>query len=635
MISQLLKQKLEQTTEQLLQKEGIVTDRPIKVSVEKPSNEDHGEYSSNVAMQLAKLLRRSPLDIARYYQEKLKEDDELNKIVDLIEIAPPGFINFHLNWSGWAEGLSRQGGGSKPATAKKTLIEHTSINPNKSAHIGHLRNSCIGDTLARLLRHQGHKVEVHNYIDDLGNQLADTVVGLLRSTTEGSFERFGDFCWETYSAVNKAYKSAPELTQQRTNILHQLEEGNNAMAWLGLLVAERIVKEHVDEMNQFGISYDVLVWESDIVREGFWSETFEKLEQTSVFRQEQTGKLAGCWVLKADAGKSDEVSGVLAEEVANDSDSDGHQEDKVLVRSNGVLTYTAKDIAYHLWKFGLLDKDFRYKKFSDGLWTTNGGGKKRSIGLADTVINVIDQRQQYPQAMVKEALIALGFEAQAQHLHHVSYGVVSLSPETAKGLGIDTSDGKRAYAMSGRQGIGVKVSEMLSVMEKVVDERRSRKIGLSSRTIAAAAIRYYLLKYHLQTEVVFDLQQATETTGNTGIYLLYTYARTSSLLEKVNIANVGIELPSFDDLEKQERALLRLLAYWPETLQNAERELSPNVLCTYAHELAATFNHFYAVCPILKAEEGKKSLRVWLSHRSKETLHEVLTILGLPTPKRM
>ncbi|GKU78768.1 arginine--tRNA ligase [Paenibacillus sp. L3-i20] len=645
MISNLLKQKLEQVTEKLLQTEGMTQSRPIKNQIERPMNEEHGEYSSNVAMQLAKLLKRSPIDIARFYQQQLEKETDLIDMVATIEVAPPGFINFHIHWKNWA--LNSSGTNQiEQSRGLKTLIEHTSINPNKSAHIGHLRNSCIGDTLARMLRHQGHEVEVHNYIDDLGNQLADTVVGLLRSTIEGEYKRFGDFCWETYSAVNKAYKSDPKLTDVRSNMLQQLEEGDNAMAWLGLLVAERIVKEHVEEMNGFGINYDVLVWESDIVREGFWSETFHKLQQTSVFLQEQDGKLTGCWVLKADGNKCDVAAQLTDEKTEDiigqqdgkelcDEENSSYQEDKVLVRSNGVLTYTAKDIAYHLWKFGLLEKDFQYKKFSDKLWTTSRVGKKKRIGFADRVINVIDQRQQYPQLMVKEALVALGYEKQAQHLHHVSYGVVSLSPETARGLGIDTSEGKRAYAMSGRQGIGVKVSDMLDEMERVVGEKRSRKGGLSSRKIAAAAIRYYLLKYHLQTEVVFDLQQATETTGNTGVYLLYTYARASTLLKKKEIEGFRTELPSFANLEKQERSLLRLLAYWPETLQVAERELSPNVLCTYGYELSAAFNHFYATCPILKADEGKKSLRIWLSQKCKGTLHEVFTIVGLPTPDRM
>jgi arginyl-tRNA synthetase len=327
-------------------------------------------------------------------------------------------------------------------------------------------------------------VEVHNYIDDLGNQLADTVVGLLHTQVKGNYDRFGDFCWDVYSKVNREYAVNPRLTDERTRVLHALEEGDSNLAWLGKLVAERIVREHLDEMKQFGIVYDLLVWESDIVREGFWSSAFSLLRQTSLFYLETEGKLKGCWVLKQPRDAEDDPT-----------DSD-HLPDKVLVRSNGILTYTAKDIAYNLWKFGLLDKQFKYRPFSENLWTTSSDGTAHPFGQAEAVINVIDFRQEYPQAMVKQSLEALGYTKQADKLRHVSYGVVSLSPSAAAELGIDTSDGKASYAMSGRQGIGIKISDLLDRMENVIEQKRSDHTGLASRDIAAASIRYYLLRFN-------------------------------------------------------------------------------------------------------------------------------------------
>jgi arginyl-tRNA synthetase len=246
--------------------------------------------------------------------------------------------------------------------------------------------------------------------------------------------RFGDFCWETYAKVNQAYKVNPELAQQRSTVLHALESGHSNLAWMGALVAERIVREQLEEMKQFGIQYDVLVWESSIVRAGFWDTTFELLSKTDMFHRVTEGKLAGCWVLKN-----------LEEGADSTADNQDYQGDKVLVRSNGILTYTAKDIAYHLWKFGLLQTDFVYKKWGDGLWSTASKGSKKPIGQADVVINVIDYRQQYPQEMVKLALEVLGYEQQASQLKHVSYGVVSLSPETAAGLGMPPSNWRLAY----------------------------------------------------------------------------------------------------------------------------------------------------------------------------------------------
>lgn len=622
MISETIISAIDGIMNELLGKAGLPRPEGFKIVVEHPANPEHGDYSTNVAMQLAKILRRPPFSIAEELKEQLIRHEGVHSLFRKIETASPGFVNLYVDWGKWASKFGKAPSRAA-APGPKVLIEHTSINPNKSAHIGHLRNSCIGDTLARMLKRTGHQVEVHNYIDDLGNQLADTVVGILHTTTEREYGRFGDFCWDTYAAINKAYKENPELQQERTEVLHQLEKGTSNIAWIGLLTAERIVREHLEEMKGFGIAYDVLVWESSIVREGFWARAFDLLKGTPIFHQETEGKLAGCWVLKQPEGEGDST------------DREDFHADKVLIRSNGILTYTAKDIAYHLWKFGVLGQDFRYKKFADRLWSTHAQGAAKRIGRADMVINVIDRRQEYPQSMVKQALQALGFEKQAGQLRHVGYGVVSLSPDTAAGLGLDTSDGRPSYPMSGRLGVGIKIADFLDRMEQTIDAKRSRKAGLSSRAIAAASIRYYLLRFHLQTEVVFDLEQVTEVSGNTGVYLLYSYARACSILEKA-AASAELSSPDgWDRLAVQEYSLLRHLAYWPETLQAAVRELAPNALCAYAHELATLFNHFYAACPILKADDSAKGLRLWLTERFRDTLRDVLDTLGLPAPKRM
>lgn len=621
MLSQFIIKGIQQAMQHVVSSTpGAVLPADIQVQVEQPANMDHGDYSTNIAMQLAKTLRKAPLHIAEQIKVRLEQNESFATLIHAVQVVPPGFINFYMDWSMWARTTFQL----PHLPSEKVVIEHTSINPNKSAHIGHLRNSCIGDTLVRLMRKIGYQVEVHNYIDDLGNQLADTVVGLQNISLSKEHRRFGDYCWDIYSGINKAYQKDPELVHQRTKILHALEEGNQSLSWIGLLVAERIVREHIEEMKQFGIEFDLLVWESNIVREGFWASAFELLKQTSLFHQETEGKLAGCWVLKQSVQESEEVH-------------DGeHSMDKVLVRSNGILTYTAKDIAYHLWKYGLLQNDFEYKKFTDEVWTTGSHGEHLSFGQADMVINVIDYRQQYPQMMVKQALYGLGFKSEAEKLRHVSYGVVSLSPSAAADLGIDISDGKTSYAMSGRQGIGIKITELIDLMENVIEESRSDKSGLSSREIATASIRYYLLRFALQTEVVFDLKQATEISGNTGVYLLYSYARALSVLNKAQDKGVMPVLPEqFPDLEKAEHALLRQISAWQESLYTASNELTPSSLCNYAYELASLFNNFYAACPILKSEGDVLQLRVWLTSIFKDTLGEALEVLGLPTPSRM
>ncbi|MFP4974383.1 arginine--tRNA ligase [Paenibacillus sp. CN-4] len=681
MISETLVKEIEQSVKQLL--DGVAPDQTNKftVRVEQPAHIEHGDYSTNIAMQLAKLLRKPPVQIAQMLKNTLEQRGHFGGLVARIEVAPPGFLNLYVNWNRWAVS---EFAWPSIGENRKAVIEHTSINPNKSAHIGHLRNACIGDSLARFMKKAGYRVEVHNYIDDLGNQLADTVVGLLNTTHQGEHARFGDFCWDVYSRVNKQYAETPVLLEQRTQVLHSLEEGKGNLAWIGLIAAERIVREHLEEMGEFGITYDLLVWESGIVGEGFWDAAFDLLKQTSHVVRMDSGKQAGCWVLRQpstgpdrdggsgedehnqDEHKQDEhKQGVHKQGVHSQNEhsqnvqkqdehkQDEHSQDKVLVRSNGILTYTAKDIAYHLWKFGVLGKDFKYKSFAEDLWTTHRSGTAAAFGGADRVINVIDHRQEYPQAMVKQALEVLGYAEQADNLRHVGYGVVSLSPGTAAELGIDTSDGRASYAMSGRQGIGIKIAELLDRMERIIEDKRPDRDGLSSRVMAAAAIRYYLLRYSLLTEVVFDLQQATEVTGNTGVYLMYSYARSAGILKKAagdsagehgagaenastGVLHVKWRTPAENEpLEKAEYGLLRQLAAWQDTLYTACVDLTPSIICNYAYELATLFNNFYAACPILKADEDTQALRLWLTAKFQETLGEALSVLGLPAPERV
>lgn len=641
MLSQLITHSLEHSLRQSVQQVfcslGASSAEPVSIALEQPANPDFGDYSSNIAMQMAKVLRKAPMVIAELITNELVQQGLCGGLLQRAEVAAPGFVNMYIDWQEWADRSFEL----PPGSGEKVIIEHTSVNPNKSMHIGHLRNSCIGDALVRILRRTGHNVEVHNYVDDLGNQLADTVVGLLNVPLAGGHVRFGDYCWDIYAGINKEYAQQPGMTQKRTEVLHALEEGTGNTAWLGNLVAERIVREHVEEMKGFGITYDLLVWESSILKEGFWSSAFALLEQTPVFVQETGGKLAGCWVLKQPS------------EEGTATDLEEHLKDKVLVRSNGILTYTAKDIAYHLWKFGLLDKNFAYSEFNAELWTTGLSGQEMPFGGADRVVNVIDYRQEYPQAMVKQALEVLGYAEQAQKLHHVSYGVVSLSPASAAELGIDISDGKSSYAMSGRQGIGIKVTELVELMENTIESTRSDKTGLSSRLIATAAIRYYLLRFNLGTEIIFDFKQATEISGNTGVYLMYTYARAGSVLgkaagtEAVSAAGAGVGAtagaiapagasPDFPArLDKAELALLRHLSTWQDVLYSASIELTPNSICNYAHTLASLFNNFYSACPILKGEQATIRFRLWLTSKFQATLGDVLEVLGLPKPERM
>jgi arginyl-tRNA synthetase len=616
MVQVALARSLREKVTESLSEQGLDIPVEFTVLVEQPTRLEHGDFATNVAMKLAKVLRKSPMDIAM----TLKPQIEALPLVSRIEVVAPGFMNIFLDWNHWAQ-IKDTVPENHFRKHTKVLVEHTSINPNKAAHIGHLRNACIGDTLARLMKRIGYNVEVCNYIDDLGNQVADTVVGLLYAPHEGNYERFSDYCWDLYSKVNKIYDTDEDFKGRRTEVLHALEEGTSNIAWVGALVAEKIVRDHLEDMQAFGISYDILVWEGDIARQGFWHAAFELLKTSPLFQLEAEGKFAGCWVLK---------------QPNHEAVDDEHHADKVLVRSNGILTYTAKDIAYHLWKFNRLGKDFKYRKFAEGLWISSSYGDDKPFGRAEKVYNVIDQRQEYPQLMVKLALETLGYTDAAENLHHVGYGVVNLSPATARRLGIDTSDGKASYAMSGRKGIGVKITDFLALMEETIENVRPRKEGISSREIAAAVIRYYMLRFNLVTEIVFDLDLAADIHGNSGVYVMYQHARAKKILRDGGWGHASATLPLIpNEISDSERALLRHISIWNDVLEQAAETVNLTMLTTYTYELASLFSSFYDANPVLKEKGELRLFRLWLVHLFAETLADALNVLGLPAPERM
>jgi arginyl-tRNA synthetase len=589
------------------------------IVVERAARPEFGDFTTNVAMRLARALRLSPGEIAAELRPRLAHVPG----VAAVTLAGAGYLNLWIDWQHWMAGAS--GLPMFPARSGKVVVEHTSVNPNKAAHVGHLRNACIGDSVVRLLRRTGHQVEVHNYIDDLGRQVADTLVGLLYLPEEavtGNHPRFSDYCWDVYAAVHHAYQAGGVLKGRTDGVLHALEAGENRIAWLAEAVVHEIVSEQLQDMARFGIAYDLLVHESDIVRAGLWQAAFERLQESSRFSLEEEGPLAGCWVLK----QEDEGSALA---------DDDHIRDKVLVRSNGVLTYTAKDIAYHLWKFGLVPVDFRYHPMAEGLCSTGreAAAEAPAFGHATAVVNVIDRRQDYPQAMVRSALAAVGFPEAAQALRHISYGVVSLSRRTAASLGVPVEDGRDTYPMAGRQGIGIKITDLLDVAEAHMEAERSRTEGLASRAIAAGAIRYYLLRHHLATEIVFDTSVASDVHGNTGPYLMYSHARASGVLRRAQALPEVVEMPTA--LDDTERMLLASLAEWPDRLEEAAAALNPTAVATYVYQLADQFNRFYEQCPVLKADEPERGFRLQLTRRVQETMADALGLLGVPAPAAM
>ena len=591
--------------------------------VEPSAVPEAGDYSSALAFRLAGVLRRSPREIAaeiaaRMADRPLPHGGE-------ITVSGVGYINLRIDFASltpsvirtaleWGDVVSPD-----PEAGPKVVVEHTATNPNKAAHVGHLRNACIGDTVARLLRARGNRVEVQNYIDDTGAQVADVLVGIRNldlSPRDG--EPFDRFCSRVYVEVCRRYEQEPELTELRVQTLRQIESRQGEVAKAAKDLAGKIVDAHLQTMSRVGVSYDLLTWESDIIELGFLVHALDWMREAKVIHQPQEGPFQGCWVLPLEEGGEDAE---LAEGEA-----------KVLVKSDGIATYTSKDIAYHLWKFGVLGLDFDYRLWSpQGPATTTADPALAQLpsdrfGRAARVVNVIDQRQSAPQRVVKEALRRLGFVAQAEALHHLAYEVVALSPQAATALGIDTSEGKAMYALSGRLGIDVGADDLLDEAERQV-QSKARDQATAAR-LAASAVRYYLLRFGLNSIINFDFGEALRTSGDTGVYLQYAHARACGILAKVE----PLPLPEHATaLGPVEQSLVKLLERFPRVVAEAADGLSPSTLAAYTFSLATAFNDFYEHSDRLYRIEDRelRGLRRGLVDATRATLARSLELLGL------
>src|SRR5215471_8439928 len=474
-----------------------------------------GELATPIAFELARQLKKAPRAVAEELTAKVGKIDG----VERMEVAGAGYINFHLDRAAAVRGSRLRG---FPTDEGKVIVEHTNINPNKAAHIGHLRNAAIGDTFVRILRASGRTVEVQNYIDNTGVQVADVIVGLkqvesksleeVRRMAGSPSNRFDYYCWDVYARVSGFYETEDPKHELRGQTLKEIEEGENETAQMAEIVATKIVQCHLRTMARINVSYDLLPRESDILHLKFWDHAFRLLREKDAIFFEKQGKNAGCWVMRLDA--------------------EGHEDDKIIVRSNGTVTYVGKDIAYQLWKVGLLDQDFKYETFDNAgdVWVTVSSGGKPihpAFGHGHTVYNVIDVRQSYLQNIVVQGLLGLGYEEQARRSIHFSYEVVALTPACAEQLGIEVAlgDKKRPHIeVSGRKGQGVKADDLLNTLEAdAKSEVDKRNAGLTpaeahtiARQIAVGALRYFLLKYTRTAIIAFDFKEALNFDGETG-----------------------------------------------------------------------------------------------------------------------
>jgi len=635
------------------------------IPIEIPPDLKFGELSTPIAFELARKLRKAPKIIA---QEIVSALGTLEGFAGF-EVAGAGYINGCLDRAAGALAISKVQAVSAPSSGVYALVEHSSINPNKAAHIGHLRNAILGDTFVRLLRAAGQKVDVQNYIDNTGVQVADVVVGFLhiegRSLPEVRMlldelrrkgERIDYYCWDLYARTSQWYEQGSEdenaaRRKLRYTTLHELERGGNETAAAAELISTAVLRRHLETMLRLGIEYDFLPRESEILHLKFWDAAFEQLKNTGVLYFENEGKNKGCWVMTRPG--------------ADTTDGDTDEDAKVIVRSNGTVTYVGKDIAYHLWKFGLLGKDFGYKPFfaypNHECWISAEKGVEPHphFGGAQAIYNVIDTRQSDPQANVIQALRGMGYTDQADRYTHFSYEMVALTPRCAVELGYDVSaeDLARPYIeVSGRKGFGVKaddlIDKLIAATRAEVDARQTGRDEIErqkiAEQIAIGALRYFMLKFTRNSVIAFDFKDALSFEGETGPYIQYAVVRARNIFRKGNTtAEAALaELAELKDadlgsyLEGEENEDI-----WALWLRAARRTLvleqcitssEPAYLAKHAFQLAQEFNNFYHRHHILTEEDpARKTFLLATAAVALRELVIALDWLGIESPEAM
>ena len=602
----------------------------VSFSVE-PAKPGFGDVSSNVSFLLAKKLKKSPKEISEMISQEYSKLPQT--LVLKSESHPSGYVNFYANWDKLnqlilSESYLPEFGDVEIGNKSKIVVEHTSVNPNKALHIGHIRNIIIGDTVARILEKANYQVNVLNYVDDSGLQVADIIVGFQhfgfnQEPPEG--KKFDHYCGDdVYVKTTEKYEQDPSLEEIRKNVLKELEEGTSDTAKFGDKITKRVLENQLETCWNLSVSYDCLNFESQIIRSGLWSKIFEKLKEMNLIEFENEGKNQGCWVIRGE----------------------GKEEDKVIVRSNGTATYIAKDIPYAAWKLGLLEDPFYYKKYhktqpnSRILWeTTLDDGEKSQNFSGDKVITVIDSRQARLQKIITSLMGK--FKSVPDAYVHLGYESVTLSSDTAKVLGLDT-DGKQAQ-MSGRKGLYVNADSVYDLLkEKTREETKKRhpemtdsEIDEISHNVSVGTLRYEMIKQDLDKIIAFDLKKSLSLEGDTAPYIQYTHARASRILEKSGrTPSIDVDFSLLK--EKSELELVKTIGLFGLQVRDAANNLSPKVISRYCHDLAVAFNSFYEHVKVLElGDEQLENSRLCLVNSFKLTIEKALNLLGIVAPDRM
>jgi len=654
----------------------------LGVSLERPPKIEMGEAASPVCFELAKRLKKAPRILAQEMANSFRKVEG----VERLEVAGAGYLNAFFDRPAFWENVSRAEN-TTPAPAAsggKIIVEHTSINPNKAAHIGHVRNAVLGDTLVRILRHAGHRVQIQNYIDNTGVQVADVVIGLLFmekrtpvSVKMMAMEPHFDYnCWDIYAKATQFFAAdKANAAKMRGETLRSIEEGRGEESEVAEVVADSIVTFHLRTMARLGIYYDLLARESEILHLKFWDAAFEMLKKSGAIVLANTGKMAGCWIMPAETEMKEvkevqEVKDVTVggDNAGDDADKSGDDEenmqDKIIVRSNGTVTYVGKDIAYQLWKFGLLGKDFKYAKWKNApseetVWATTsmkGDPLAPNFGApATTVYNVIDTRQAYLQDVVAQGLRALGRAKEAEHSIHFAYEIVALTPRCAAELGYELSEdeAKKPYVeVSGRKGHGVKADDLIDKLEAAtLAEVRERHADMpdeeklrTAHAIAVGALRFFLLKFTRNSIIAFDFADALSFEGETGPYCQYAVVRIRGIRRKgleagaseiavtAETAAALLASPAGNDLWE----LALLAGSLDQAIELAISGQEPAFVAKYAFQLAQAFNLFYHKHHILTEADGqKRGFLLRLTELVERQLVTALALLGITAPEKM
>ncbi len=643
-----------------------------RIVIEQPPKVELGEYALPLAFELAKRLRKSPRKIGEEIVSGIGPIPGFEKL----ELAGAGYINARLRREELAAALMSDERPRAEIPAGKILVEHSSINPNKAAHIGHLRNAILGDTFVRLLAYAGREVDVQNYIDNTGVQVADVVVGFLNIQKKSRADieelarqpRFDYYCWDLYARVSQWYAEDKQNLQIRQHALHAIEGGNNESAAVADVISIAVLRRHLETMDRLDIEYDFLPRESEILHLHFWDAAFTKLKESGVLSFESEGKNKGCWVMRR-AGTSKAESAEGAEVSASDAEKDevAEEDQKVIVRSNGTVGYVGKDIAYHMWKFGLLGRDFGYRKFyrypnGHDCWisTAVGALDHPHFGSVSEIYNVIDARQAEAQSTVIEALRGLGYNDQADHFTHFSYEMVALTPRCAAELGYQLSDEDKSrpyIEVSGRKGFGVKADDLLDRLiasaKNEVDGRHPELTEAERTTIATqiavGALRYFMLKFTKSSVIAFDFKEALSFEGETGPYAQYAVVRALNIFRKG-----GFDPEEFDRNPAARPPTVDLAKYLTSETGNEIWELwlaaaktsyiidqciattEPAYLAKHVFQLAQLFNAFYHRHPILsEADEGRKKFLLATVAVVRRELTRALAVMGISVPAAM